>query len=81
MQGDRQFVFVDPPEFSEGEFSKRTRIDEDETHMRGFDEAVNLGDRVACRMAGPGQVFGRIEDRNIRRGAGRRGVTRCAIRS
>ncbi len=69
MQGDRQFVFVDPPEFSEGEFSKRTRIDEDETHMRGFDEAVNLGDRVACRMAGPGQVFGRIEDRNIRRGA------------
>ena len=62
MQGDRQFVFVDPPEFGESEFGERARVDEDEAHMRGFDEAINLGDRVARRMTRPGQVFGRIEN-------------------
>ena len=72
MQRDRQRVLVDAPELLEDEFRLRTRVDEDQRHLRSADRRVDFGQRMPRAVAGPWQALLRIEDREFGRRAGRR---------
>ena len=70
MQRDRQIVVVHPPELLEDQLGLAARVHEDERHRVALDQAVDFAERMARRMAGPGQLLGRVEHGDVGRGAG-----------
>ncbi len=70
MQGNGEVVIVDAPQFLKEEFGLTARVDEDERGPVALHEIVDLAERVARGVAGPGQMLLRIEHCDLRRGAG-----------
>ena len=61
MQGDGEIVVVDAPQFLEQEFGLAAGVDEDQCGLVPLDQLVDFAERVARRMAGPGQMFLGVE--------------------
>ncbi len=53
MQGNRQIVVVDRPQFLKQDFRLRTRVDKGQRHAGLFDLCVNILGGVARGMARP----------------------------
>lgn len=62
VQGDRQIIVVDRPELLEQHLRLAARVDEEQRRTVLFDGDIDVGDRITCRMAGPGHVFLRPKD-------------------
>ena len=81
MQRDREVVVVHAPQLVEDHLGLAARVDEHERGAVLADQAVDVGEGVARRMAGPGQVLARLQHGHVRRGAGLRddevGAARC----
>src|SRR5512132_335112 len=69
MQGDGAVVVVDVPELLKDALGLAAGVDEDERGPMLLDQPVDLRERVARRMAGPGKTLARIEHAHIRCGA------------
>ena len=72
MQRDREIVVVDAPELLEDHLGLAARVDEDQRHLVALDQLVDLAERVARRVAGPGQLLGGVEHGDVGRGAAAR---------
>ena len=70
MQRDGEIVVVDAPQLLEQELGLAARVDEDQRGLVPLDQIVDLAERVARRMARPGQMFLRVEhgDQRLRAG-------------
>ena len=69
MQRDGEIVVVDAPELLKDALGLAAGIDEDERGPMRLDELVDFAERMARRMAGPGQPLARVEHGDVRRGA------------
>ena len=69
MQRDREIVVVHPPELLEDHLGLAARVDEDQRHLVALDQRVDLAERMARGVAGPGQPLGGVEHRDVGRGA------------
>ncbi len=65
MQRDSEIVVVCAPQLLEQKLSLTTRVHEDQRGLVRLDERVDFTERMARRVAGPGQVLGRVEHRDI----------------
>ena len=70
MQRDREIVVVHAPELLEDQLGLAARVDEDQRHLVALDQRVDLAERMARRVAGPGQPLGGVEHGDVGRGAG-----------
>ena len=72
MQRDREPVVVHAPQVLEQHLGLAAGVDEDQRGLVGLDQFVDLAERVARGVAGPGQSFACIEhlDDGRRRAAG-----------
>ena len=61
MQRDGEIVVVGAPQFLEQEFGLAAGVDEHQRGLVRLDQFVDFAERVARRMAGPGQVFFGVE--------------------
>ena len=66
MQGNRQRVFVDAPEFLEHHLRLAAGVHKKQRDIVFFDELVDVADGIARGVAGPGHPFFTVEDRDIR---------------
>ena len=69
VEGDRQAVLVDAPQLLEQQLGLHARVDEQQRQAMRLDGGVNLGDRMARRMARPRQAGFRIQNLDVRLGA------------
>ena len=67
MQRDGEIVVVDLPELLEDAFGLAARIDEHQRRAVRRDQPVNFVERVARRVAGPGQPLARIQHGDVGR--------------
>ena len=65
MQRDGEIVVVDAPQLLEHEFGLAARVDEDQRGLVRLDQLVDFAERVARRMAGPGQMLGGVEHGDV----------------
>ena len=65
MERDWQIVVVVAPQLVEQHLGLRARVDEDERHAVGLDRLVDLRQRIARRVSGPGQLGIGSEDGDI----------------
>ena len=72
MQRDREAVVVHAPELLEQHLGLAAGVDEHQRGLVALDQVVDLADRVARGVAGPGQPLARVEhvDDRRRRAAG-----------
>ena len=61
MQRDGEVVVVDAPQLLEEEFGLAAGVDEDQRGLVRLDQRVDFAERVARRMAGPGQMLVGVE--------------------
>ena len=83
MQRDGEIVVVDAPQLLEQKFGLAARVDEDQRGLVRLDQLIDFAERVARRMAGPGQMLLGVEHRDVRLRAGlrdTRSATRLAAR-
>ncbi|MNX96237.1 hypothetical protein D3C86_1285470 [compost metagenome] len=66
MQGNRQIVVIDGPEFLEDQLRLRAGIDEDQRRLVVLQRRVQILHGVTRRMAGPWDALFRVQDGNIR---------------
>ncbi len=66
MQRDGEVVVVDAPELLEQVFGLAAGVDKNERGLVVFDEAVDFAQRMARRMAGPGQMLLCVEHGDAR---------------
>ena len=69
MQRDGEIVVVEMPELLKDALGLAAGVDEDERGPVRLDQPVDLRERVARRMAGPGKPLARVEHAHIRRSA------------
>ncbi len=69
MERDRKRILVEAPQLLEHAFGLAARIDKDQRGLVPLDQPVNLAERVAGGMPGPGQPLGGIEHGDIGRRA------------
>ena len=69
VQRNRQVVGIAGPQLLEGQFSLGARIDEDQRHFRGLDPIIDIAQRMAAGMPGPGNAITWLEDFHVRTGA------------
>ena len=67
MQRDREIVVVDAPQFLEQVFRLAAGVDEHQRGLVALDQRVDFIERVARRMAGPGQMLVGVEHGHLRR--------------
>ncbi len=66
MERDRKVIVVVAPQLMEQHLGLRARIDEDEREPMRLDRLVDLGERIAGRMPGPGKLGVRLKNGNVR---------------
>ena len=69
MQRDGEIVVVDVPEVLKNALGLAARVDEHKRGAMRLDELIHFAERVARRMAGPGQPLARIQHADVGRGA------------
>ena len=72
MQGDGEIVVIRTPEFLKKKFRLTARIDEHQRGLVRLDMRVDFAERVARRVAGPGQMLFGVEHRHDRLRSGLR---------
>ena len=69
MQRDGEAVVVHAPELLEQHLGLAAGVDEDERGAVAADQVVDLAERMARRVPGPGQLLGGVQHGDDRRGA------------
>ena len=65
MQRDGELVLIDPPQLLESELGLGAGIDEDQRQPCRLDALIDIAQRMARRMPGPGDALGRIKDLDL----------------